>query len=94
METKSKSKYSRINEVKARYGNCSTRTIDRGVQEGVIAPPEYFAASASGIMTFLTNMTRGAAGSEAGSALLWRPRAAEEEHRSIACRSNRRPAAY
>ena len=41
METKSKSKYSRINEVKARYGNCSTRTIDRGVQEGVIAPPEY-----------------------------------------------------
>jgi hypothetical protein len=41
METKSKSKYSRINEVKARYGNCSSRTIDRGVQEGVIAPPEY-----------------------------------------------------
>jgi hypothetical protein len=36
-----KKKYSRIAEVRARYGNCSTRTVDRGVQQGVIAPPEY-----------------------------------------------------
>ena len=36
-----KKKYSRIAEVRARYGNCSTRTVDRGVQRGVIAPPEY-----------------------------------------------------
>ena len=34
-------KYSRIAEVRNRYGDCSTRTIDRGVAEGIIAPPEY-----------------------------------------------------
>jgi hypothetical protein len=36
-----KKKYSRIAEVRVRYGNCSTRTVDRGVQRGIIAPPEY-----------------------------------------------------
>ena len=36
-----KKKYSRIGEVRKRYGDCSTRTIDRNVQLGVIAPPEY-----------------------------------------------------
>ena len=36
-----KKKYRRIAEVRARYGNCSTRTVDRGVQQGIIAPPEY-----------------------------------------------------
>jgi len=36
-----KKKYSRIAEVRVRYGNCSTRTVDRNVQLGLIAPPEY-----------------------------------------------------
>jgi hypothetical protein len=36
-----KKKYSRIAELRARYGNCSTRTIDRAVERGIIAPPEY-----------------------------------------------------
>jgi hypothetical protein len=34
-------KYSRIAEVRKRYGDCSSRTIDRNVQLGIIAPPEY-----------------------------------------------------
>jgi hypothetical protein len=34
-------KYSRIAEVRKRYGGCSSRTIDRNVQLGIIAPPEY-----------------------------------------------------
>jgi hypothetical protein len=36
-----KKKYSRIAEVRKRYGGCSSRTIDRNVQLGIIAPPEY-----------------------------------------------------
>jgi hypothetical protein len=36
-----KKKYSRIADLRARYGNCSTRTIDRAVEQGIIAPPEY-----------------------------------------------------
>ena len=34
-------KYSRIAEVRKRYGGCSSRTIDRNVQLGIIALPEY-----------------------------------------------------
>ena len=34
-------KYIRIDQVRNRYGGSSARTIDRNVQLGLIAPPEY-----------------------------------------------------
>src|SRR5262249_9326801 len=34
-------KYIRIDQVRNRYGGCSARTIDRNVQLGLIAPPQY-----------------------------------------------------
>ena len=54
-----KKKYSRIAEVRARYGNCSTRTVDRGVQQGVIAPPKISTAFVSGTTSCSMSTTRG-----------------------------------
>jgi hypothetical protein len=52
-----KKKYSRIAEVRARYGNCSTRTVDRGVQQGIIAPPDISTAFVSGTTSCSTSTT-------------------------------------